>query len=145
MLIGNVIENAKVDHSWEIAANKLSDKVRNLWLEHRGAGMTNWEESFSETPALVDLIRRETLPKLTDIEYIFKWWNVKDPDELSGEVNVVWTLTDGENSRFYLTWARLAERDFIIGPAGGEIEKREQSREEYREAFGTWISLLEKK
>ena len=144
MLIGEVLERVPLEESWQMAANKLADTVRNIYLNNTRAGYTAWEEGFSESPVQVEMIRNEGFLNVYEIEYIFKWWgDDSDPEALAGELEVIWKLQVRGAAKFYKTRCRLAERDFVVGVYGTEGKKREAFRAEFLQAFQTWRKLLE--
>lgn len=145
MLIGKVIDKANVDYTWEIVADKLADLVRNIWLDNRPAGVNEWEQAFGEDPVNVEFMRKEGVRNLVNIEYIFKWWGSDDSEDLAGQLDVIWAFENEETGKcdFYATWIKLADRDFIVGIAGDESEKREATRKEIRSAFKGWIELFD--
>jgi hypothetical protein len=145
MLVGHVIEKSSVNHTWEIAANKLADRIRNTWLDNRKAGITSWEDGFGEDYANIEFMRKEGIPNLVNVDYIFRWWGAADPDDFSGQVDIIWTIEkeQGQNE-FYRTWIKLAELDFLMGTPGTEADRRENNRKAFREAFGEWMPELAK-
>ncbi len=146
MLIGKVIDRARVEYTWEIVSDKLADLVRNIWLDNRNSGVNEWEQAFGEEPVNIEYMRKEGVRDLVNIQYIFKWWGNADSDGLAGQLDVIWTF-DNENTGkcdYYATWIKFADRDFIIGIAGDEAEKREVTRKEIRSAFATWLELFDK-
>ncbi len=143
MLIGNVLEKTNGEFAWQLCADKLADRVRTVWLENKGKGLTNWEESFSEDSGAMAGLREEGFAKLVAIDYIFKWWGADDSDALAGEVDVIWKVSDG-NVVCYRSWVKLAERDFVLGLYREERAKREVNREAFREAFAQWKELFAK-
>lgn len=144
MLIGNVLEKTTAESAWELCADKLADRVRDVWLENRKKGLNNWEEAFSEDAAALPGLREEGFGDLVGLDYIFKWWGAEDADELAGEVDVIWKLAGEEDILCYRSWVKLAQRDFILGLYKAERDKREASRAEYRKAFAQWKELFEK-
>ena len=144
MLIGEVLQKVPMTESWQMAANKLADTVRNLWLANKSAGYREWEESFSETQVQVEKLREEGFRDVYEIEYVFKWWgNDRDMDALAGEIDVIWKLQKGDSAVFYQTFCRVADRDFVVGIYGTEAKKRAAFRAEFRQAFETWRGLLQ--
>ena len=126
MLISEILEKTQQMSAAENMANRLADKVRNLWLTNRAEG------SF---------LRRESFPGLLGIDYIFKWWGNDDIEGLAGELEVLWKVEEDHGVAIYKTWIRLADRDFVIGPVREESEKREVNRKEFRRAFAQWEQL----
>lgn len=140
MVISEVLERVPLEESWQMAANKLADTVRNIYLNNTRAGFTAWEEGFSESPVQVEMIRSEGFLNVYEIEYIFKWWG---NGPVSGELEVIWKLQVRGSAKFYKTRCSLTERDFEIGSYGTEGKKREAFRAEFLQAFQTWRKLLE--
>ncbi len=144
MLIGEVLEKAPVTASWQLAANKVADTVRNIWLEKKQKGISTWEETFAETPEQVACLRGEGFKDVYEIDYIYKWWNdYEDPDGLAGQLDVIWKVQNESGLSFYKTTCRMANRDFVIGLYATETRKREAFREEFQKAFATWKELFQ--
>lgn len=141
MLISEVMEKTSKTTAAENMANRLADKVRNIWLENTNAGITQWEENFYEDPDGVAFLRSESFPDLVAIDYIFKWWGHKDVEGLAGELEVLWKVKGKEGMEIYKTWIRFARRDFVIAIAQDETRKREINRKEFRKAFATWQKI----
>ena len=141
MLIGEVMERTPYVTAAENTANRLADRVRNIWLRNMGTGITEWEENFYEDPDGVFFLREEDFPALQAIDYLFKWWNGEDVDTLAGELEVLWKVRRGGGIQIYKTVIRFAQRDFIRGNILEERRKREANRAEFREAFATWHKL----
>lgn len=141
MLVSNVIEKTKQVAAAENMANRLADKVRNIWQENLHYGRTNWEENFYEDPDGVRFLSEESFPNLQGIDYIFKWWGSEDPDGLAGELEVLWKVRRNPGIEMYKTWIRFGERDFVLGIARDEHAKRELNREAFRNAFAEWQKL----
>ena len=144
MLIGNVLEKTTAESAWELCADKLADRVRDIWLEKTKLGMTGWEETFAEDAAALPGLREEGFGDLVGLDYIFKWWGARDSDELAGEIDVIWKLAGEEDIVCYRSWVKLAERDFILGLYKEERGKREANRKAFREAFAQWKVLFDK-
>ena len=85
MLVSNVMEKTKSVAAAENMANRLADKVRNLWQENMYHGRTRWEENFYEDADGVRFLSEENFPNLQGIDYILKWWGSNDSDELAGD------------------------------------------------------------
>ena len=148
MLIGNTLEPSKTSYSWEIAANRVADRVRNTWLENRKIGLSVWEETFSEDPLAIPGLREEGFTNLVGLDYIFRWWGAEDSDALAGELDAIWMIAGDDPSKpveCCKTWVKLADRDFILGLYGAETQKREVNREEFRKAFARWKELFDAK
>ena len=141
MLISKVLEKTENVTASENMANRLADKLRNIWLENRQGGYDQWEENFYEDPDGINFLRSESFPDLQGMDYIFKWWGSKDPDGLAGELEVLWKVKVGSTVEIYKTWARFAPRDFIMGTITDETQKREVFRKSFREAFDAWQKL----
>ena len=141
MLISEILEKTQQMSAAENMANRLADKVRNLWLTNRAEGRNRWEENFFEDPDGVSFLRRESFPGLLGIDYICKWWGNDDIEGLAGELEVLWKVEEDHGVAIYKTWIRLADRDFVIGPVREESEKREVNRKEFRRAFAQWEQL----
>ena len=144
MLISEVMEKTSKTTAAENMANRLADKVRNIWLENTNAGITQWEENFYEDPDGVAFLRSESFPDLVAIDYIFKWWGHKDVEGLAGELEVLWKVNGPEGMDIYKTWIRFARRDFVIALVQEEARKREINRGEFRKAFATWQQIYAK-
>lgn len=145
MLIGNTLEPSEVSYAWQHAANRLADRVRNVWLENKKLGLPVWEETFSEDPKAIPGLREEGFGELVGLDYIFRWWGADDSDALGGEVDVIWMIAGDEPAKpveSYKTWIKLAERDFILGLYGTENQKRRVNREEFQKAFARWKELF---
>ena len=145
MLIGTVMEETPQVSAMENMANRLSDRIRNIWLRNTGLGLHGWEESFFEDPDGVAFLREESFPDLQGIDYIFKWWNSDDAQGLAGCVEVLWKVRREEAMKIYKTTLRLAIQDFQKGAVSTEEKKREAWRAEFREAFAIWHELYLKK
>ena len=141
MLISEMMEKTAKTTAAENMANRLADKVRNIWLENTGAGMDRWEESFYEDPDGVAFLRDESFPNLVAMDYIFKWWGHADVEGLAGELEVLWKVKGPQGMDIYKTWIRFARRDFVIAIAPEEARKREINRAEFRKAFATWQEI----
>ena len=141
MLISKVLEKTEKVTAAENMANRLADKVRNIWLENKQAGYTRWEESFYEDPDGVNFLRSENFPKIQGVDYIFKWWGNEDLEGLAGELEVLWKVQADGSVEIYKTWIRLAPRDFILGTLKEESQKRETTRKEFRKAFELWQKI----
>ena len=144
MLIGNVLEKTTAESAWELCADKLADRVRDAWLDNTKKGLKNWEESFTEDATALPGLREEGFENLVGLDYIFKWWGAGDADELAGEIDVIWKLATEDEIVCYRSWAKLAERDFILGIYREERAKREENRKAFRAAFAQWKNLFEK-
>ena len=59
MLIGEILEKAPIEESWQLSANKVADTIRNIWLENKAKGISAWEESFEESGEQVERMRKE--------------------------------------------------------------------------------------
>lgn len=94
MLISEILEKTQQMSAAENMANRLADKVRNLWLTNRAEGRNRWEENFFEDPDGVSFLRRESFPGLLGIDYIFKWWGNDDIEGLAGELEVLWKVEE---------------------------------------------------
>lgn len=138
MLIGKSMEHIPSMTASENMANRLADRIRNIWLEKQAAGQKRWEENFYEDPDGVAFLRSESYPDLVGIDYIFKWWGAEDIEELAGTLEVLWKVNEGEGVSLYKTWIKFADRDFIMGNIREESDKREANRKEFREAFAQW-------
>ena len=68
MLISENLEKTQQMSAAENMANRLADKVRNLWLTNRAEGRNRWEENFFEDPDGVSFQRRESFPGLRGID-----------------------------------------------------------------------------
>ena len=141
MLISEIMEKAAPMTAAENMANRLADKVRNIWLENRNAGQNQWEENFYEDPDGISFLRSESFPNLVGMDYIFKWWGNEDLEGLAGELEVLWKVRENNEIEIYKTWIRFADRDFVIGTVREESAKREVNRRDFREAFAQWQKL----
>lgn len=147
MLIGNVLEKTSAEWAWQLCADKLSDRVRDIWLENSGKGLKNWDVAYSEDPGALPGLQAEGFKGLVGLDYIFKWWGADDSDALAGEVDVIWKVIgegDDDSVACYRSWIKLAERDFVLGLYKEERAKREVSRNAFREAFAQWKDLFAK-
>ena len=144
MLISEVLEKTLKTDAAENMANRLADKVRNIWLERTDGGYAAWEENFSEDPDGVYFLREENFPNLVAIDYIFKWWGHKDVDGLAGELEVLWKVKGADGMEIYKTWIRFARRDFTLAITAEESRKREINRAEFRKAFAMWEEIYKK-
>lgn len=144
MLISEVMEKTSKTTAAENMANRLADKVRNIWLENTNAGINQWEENFYEDPDGVAFLRSESFPDLVGIDYIFKWWGHADVEGLAGELEVLWKVKGAQGVDIYKTWIRFARRDFVIAIVQEEARKREINRKEFRKAFATWQDIYAK-
>ena len=138
MLISSIMEKTPQVIAAENMANRLADRVRNIWLSNRKQGVTQWEENFFEDTEGVMFLQSESFPNLVGIDYIFKWWGNEDIEGLAGELEVLWKVQNGSEMSIYKTWIRFADRDFILGHISEESKKREVNRSEFRSAFQTW-------
>ena len=50
MLISEILEKTQQMSAAENMANRLADKVRNLWLTNRAEGRNRWEKPFLRIP-----------------------------------------------------------------------------------------------
>ncbi len=142
MLISEVMERTPPMTAAENMADRLADRIRNIWLEHTGADVTAWEENFYEDPDGISFLRSESFPNLQGIDYIFKWWGAEEnPEEAAGELEVLWKIRVGQQVHIYKTWIRMAERDFVLGIYSSESDKRSFTRTVFREAFSKWQRL----
>lgn len=141
MQISKVLERTEQVTAAENMANRLADKIRNIWLENQQAGYDRWEENFYEDPDGISFLRSESFPDLQGVDYIFKWWGSKLPDGLAGELEVLWKVKVGGAVEIYKTWARFAPRDFTMGAISDETQKRETFRKAFRDAFEDWQKL----
>jgi len=143
MMIGEVMEYLPTVLSMENMADRLADRVRNIWLDRIGKGTRRWEETFFEDPDGVAFLAQESFPHLVGMDYIFRWWGEdnKEAEELGGELLVIWKSDSGDGMKLYKTTIRFAERDFILGLCKTEDEKREANREQFRKAFRIWQKL----
>lgn len=141
MLIGRVMELTPSVTAAENMANRLADRIRNLWLENVKAGNKQWEVNFFEDPDGVAFLRGESFPHLRGIDYIFQWWGNDRPDGLAGQLEVLWKTDYTGKMAIYKTTIRFGDRDFIIGPIAEESKKREATRADFRKAFAIWAQL----
>lgn len=145
MLIGEVLEIVPAMTAAESMANRLADRVRNLWLEHTKAGEHQWEDNFFEDIEGVGFLRDEAFPDLQGIDYIFQWWGDRDSDGLAGHLIVLWKVYKDGQMVFLKTTIRFAERDFVLGSIQDESRKREITRTDFRKAFSVWKKLYQEK
>ena len=138
MLIGEVMERTPKVSAAENMANRLADRVRNLWLTCTGSGRSPWEENFSEDPDGVVHLAEESFPGLKGIDYIFRWWGGEDLDDLAGDLEVLWKTDASGSMEIYKTTIRFANRDFVMGNRSTETKKREAFRADFRSAFAKW-------
>ena len=145
MLVGNILEKAKAEQAWHICADKLADRVRDIWLAKTAQGVARWEETFAEDSAALPGLREEGFGALVGVDYIFKYWGSTDEDAVAGEITVVWKIIrdDGSGIDCYRSWVRLTDFDFILGLQKEERDKREANRAAFREAFAAWLKLFE--
>lgn len=141
MLIGEIMELTPSVTAAENMANRLADRIRNIWLENRAAGNSRWEEGFFEDADGVAFLRGEEFPNLQAMDYIFKWWGNEDLDGLAGELEVLWKANVGGSMKIYKTTIRFAQRDFVQGNISEESKKREANRADFRKAFSIWQKL----
>ena len=141
MQISAVMEKMKPEIAAENMANRLADRVRNIWLEKIDAGYTQWEENFFEDSEGVHFLERESFPDLVGIDYIFRWWGSRDADGLAGELTVLWKSEVNGTMTIFKTWVRFSEMDFTLGIVRDETRKREAFRSEFREAYAQWQKL----
>ena len=144
MQISAVMEKTAPQIAAENMANRLADKVRNIWLEKQAVGIDQWEENFFEDPDGIKFLEKESFPNLTGIDYIFKWWGSRNADGLAGQLDVLWKAEVDGNMVIYKTWIRFAEQDFVLGIIRDEARKREANRSEFRKAFDQWQTLYER-
>lgn len=144
MLIGNVLEKTTAESAWELCADKLADRIRDIWQEKTKLSAVRWEEAFAEDAQALPGLREEGFGNLVGLDYIFKWWGANDSDELAGEIDVIWKVAGEDNIVCYRSWLKVAERDFILGLYKDERSKREVNRNAFREAFAQWKELFEK-
>lgn len=140
MLIGQVMEKTPAVMAKDNMANRLADKIRTSWLEHKDAGYREWEDVFYEDPEGVRFLKTESFPYLAGIDYIFKWWDHEDSHGLAGMLEVLWKVYKDENMDIYKTTIRFGERDFLEG-LKSEEEQREEMRFKFRKAFDIWHEL----
>ena len=143
MLIGEIMEKTPSVTAAENMANRLADRIRNIWLQKEEAGITSWEENFYEDPEGIQFLRDENFPNLQGIDYIFRWWGGDDLEDLAGDLEVLWKVYRNGNMELFKTTIRFASRDFCMGNIRGETKKREANRAEYRKAFGMWHALYQ--
>lgn len=141
MLISEIMEKAPAMTASENMANRLADKIRNIWLDNRKAGMERWEENFYEDPDGIAFLRDQSFPNLQGMDYIFKWWGHEDLEGLAGELEVLWKVAKDGDVSIYKTWIRFADRDFVMGNIPEESKKREMTRADFRTAFATWQKI----
>lgn len=141
MLISEIMEKAGATTAADNMANHLADRVRNIWLKNRNAGVDQWEENFYEAPDGVSFLRSESFPNLVGMDYIFKWWGNADLEGLAGELEVLWKVDENGEVDIFKTWIRFADRDFVIGTVREESAKREVNRRDFRAAFAQWQKL----
>lgn len=142
MLIGNILEKTPAEAAWQLSADKLADWVRTSWQNNTKFGMTAWEETAHEDPLALPGLREEGFSNLVGLDYILKWWGAKDPDDLAGELDVIWKTMNGDNVVCYKTWIKLADRDLVLGLQNGESAKRDANRATFRDAFVQWKDLF---
>ena len=139
MLTGLVFEPAVGLSVLDSCARHLADEIRNIWLRNRDNGIEQWEESFSEKPETMHMLRQEGFPALDSMDYIFSWWGNKDSEGLAGEISVIWHIKKEDGTiEHYKTWIRLAELDFLKGVSGSEQKKRDEFREDFIKSFRGW-------
>ena len=145
MLIGNILEDIQAERAWHLCADKLADRVRDIWLQNTAAGVKQWEvgltEDFAALPGLAD----EGIKGLVGLDYIFKWWGGKRPDDMAGEVDIIWKTASEEPGaplRCRRSWIKMANQDFLLNDYKEEYEKREVNRAAFREAFALWLELF---
>ena len=146
MLIGNVLEKTSAEFAWQLCADKLADRVRDIWLVNTKLGARKWEESFSEDPNALPGLRKEGFAGLVGLDYIFKWWGgSREADATAGEIDVIWKVLRDEEAdsvSCYRSWIKVGENDFTLGLFSEEREKREANRQTYRDAFARWKELF---
>lgn len=125
----------------ENMANRLADRIRDIWLTNRSHGREQWEETFYEDTDGISFLRDESFPHLQGIDYIFKWWGAEAVDGLSGELEVLWKVKAPEGMNIYKTWIRFADRDFVLGEYSTEERRRAANREAFRGAFAEWQQI----
>lgn len=143
MLIGEVMDQLPEMTAAENMANRLADRVRNIWLENREAGKKQWEVNFFEDADGIAFLRSEAFPDLQGIDYIFQWWDHDDTEGLAGQLEVLWKVRDCARVKIFKTVIRFADRDFIRGNIRDERKKREANRAEFRGAFALWQKLYQ--
>lgn len=142
MQVSAIMERTEPTIAAENMANRLADRVRNIWLEKKNAGVKAWEENFFEDADGIKFLEKESFPNLVGIDYIFRWWgDGRDEDGLAGELDVLWKAEVNSSMYIYKTWIRFADRDFIIGITPNEDRKRDINREAFRDAFAQWQKL----
>ncbi len=146
MLIGNVLEDIQAEQAWHLCADKLADRVRDIWLQNTGAGIKQWEVGLIEDFNALEGLAEEGAKGLVGLDYIFKWWGGKKPDDMAGEIDVIWKTVSDESSaplRCRRSWLKVASRDFLLSDYREEYEKREANRAAFREAFALWMELFQ--
>ena len=144
MLVSKSMERIPSMTASENMADRLADRMRNIWLGKRAVGLDRWEENFFEDPDGVAFLRRESYPGLIGIDYIFKWWGANgDLDGLAGELEVLWKVEENQGVSLYKTWIKLADRDFVMGTIPEESAKRVANRQEFRAAFAQWQKIYQ--
>lgn len=138
MLVSNILERTPAEAAWQLCADKLADWVRTGFLDHTGAGDKKWEDVLHEDPAALPGLREEGFGNIVGLDYILKWWGSNDSEALSGQLDVIWKVMEGDELACYKSWIKLAERDFILGVYREESAKREANRAAFRDAFAAW-------
>lgn len=141
MLIGEVLEKTPSVTASENMANRLADRIRNIWLDNTKVGIHQWEANFFEDPDGIRFLRGESFPNLQGIDYIFRWWGSKFTDEAAGELEVLWKVIQDDRVVIFKSWIRFATRDFIIEAVTDESKRRERTRADFRRAFQIWQRL----
>lgn len=140
MLVVSTFEKTPAEYAWQMAADRLSDNVRNTWLDFTQRGIRQWEEMYSEDVNALPGLREEGFDGLVGLDYIFKWRGPKEDDPYCGEIDVIWKILRSEQDGVscYRTRLKVDEQDFIRGLHKDERDKREASRADFRDAFAQW-------
>ena len=144
MLIGRVFELTPDVPAYENMANRLADRIRDIWLVHKNRGDSNWQDTFFEDPDGVVYLSRESFPNLKGIDYIFRWWGHEDDQGLAGDLQVIWKIMSGGEMKIYRTTIRFADRDFPSSSLKQETRYRVEMRQQFSEAFQLWQQLYAK-
>lgn len=144
MIVSNILEKTPAEAAWQLCAYKLADWVRTSWQAHMSAGVKQWEDAMPEDPAALIGLREEGFGNIVGLDYILKWWGSDDSEALSGQLDVIWKVMEGDELACYKSWIKFAERDFVLPLSREESAKREANRKAFRDAFASWKRQFEK-
>lgn len=121
--------------AWHLYADKLADRVRNMWRERRKLGKEKMGSGSVRESGALEGLREKGFFRLVGLNYIIQWRGGKDPDTLAGEFNVIWKVANGDKEIDLAATVDGSNSQSMISsldsiPMRARKEKRNSSRSE---------------